>query len=129
LPSYPTHKFQEESAHLGAPSTVPRQSAELGQQAATSLLAAVLQVRDEGQKAPLPQEVVPLGPELAWRDHPGETSRAMMPTGLARWAKMEALALEATRRRRADEVYISKLELCSKGVKVEWVFLKRSLKE
>jgi len=53
----------------------------------------------------------------------------MMPMGLARWAKMEALALEATRRRRADEVYISKLELCSKGVKSRMSFLKRSLNE
>jgi hypothetical protein len=35
----------------------------------------------------------------------------MMPMGLARWAKMEALALEATRKRRAVEVYISKFEL------------------
>jgi len=104
---------------LGEPSTVPRQSAELGQHAATSSLAAGLQVRDEGQKAPLPQETVPLGPELAWRDHPGEISRAMMPMGLARWAKMEALALEATRNRRADEVYILEFELCSKGRKVE----------
>jgi len=38
----------------------------------------------------------------------------MTPRGLARWAKMEALALEATRRRRADEVYILKIEFMFK---------------
>jgi len=49
---------------MGEPSTEPRQSP-LEQQAATSSLAAVLQVNEEGQQEPPPHELVPDGQELA----------------------------------------------------------------
>lgn len=49
---------------------------QLEQQAATSSLAAGLQVSELGQYDPLPQEVNPLGVAGAWTDQPWVMSRA-----------------------------------------------------